>query len=75
MTPALPLFGFVRMRELVGDRKSGSIGILPVTRACIHKWIKQGRFPKPIKLCQGVAAWPVATIRDICERIERDGAL
>lgn len=73
--PALPQFGFVRMRDLVGDRKRGTLGIIPVTRACIHRWIYNGKFPKPLKISSKVSVWPVAVIRDICVRIEREGSL
>jgi hypothetical protein len=72
----LPAEGFVRMRDLVGSRKKdGQLGILPVTRSCIATWVAQGKVPPAIKLSPKVSGWPVRVIRELIERIERDGRL
>ena len=52
-------FGFVRAVELAG--------IVPVSRATIWRWIKQGKFPRPVKLTDHVTAWRLADVRAWCE--------
>ncbi len=35
---------------------------LGISRATIWAWVKQGKFPKPIKLGENVTAWPAADV-------------
>lgn len=56
-TPAtLPETGFIRARQLVP-------AIIPIARSTLHKWVAEGRFPKPVKLGPGVTAWRVEDVR------------
>ncbi|MYN47442.1 AlpA family phage regulatory protein [Pseudoduganella sp. FT93W] len=32
-------------------------GILPVSPATIWRWVRDGKFPQPLKLSAGVTAW------------------
>lgn len=45
----LPQHGLVRFNEL--------IRFIPLGRTTLYKWIKQGKFPAPVKLSPTVAAW------------------
>jgi predicted DNA-binding transcriptional regulator AlpA len=37
-------------------------GILPVSPATIWRWVRDGKFPKPIKLGASVTGWPIDEI-------------
>lgn len=76
-SPILPAFGFVRMRELIGPRKADGqrFGILPVSRSCIELWVRQGKMRPPFHLSPKVAVWSISYIRELCERLEREGTL
>jgi len=66
----LPASGFVRQRQLLGDRsaKPPVPGILPISPSTLHLWVQQGRFPRPVKLGPRVTAWRVEDIRSFIER-------
>lgn len=57
--PEVVNFGFVR--------SSGLGAIVPVSRATVWRWIKAGKFPKPVKLTDRVTAWRVEDLRAWCE--------
>jgi prophage regulatory protein len=61
----LPAVGYVRMSQLAGaKRKKGDvIGILPISAVTLWRWVKEGRFPKPVKLSAGTVAWRVEDVR------------
>lgn len=39
------------------NAKSASQGIIAVTEKTIWQWVRQGKFPKPIKLSENVTVW------------------
>lgn len=50
--------GYLRVTDLT--RRPGNAQptqILPISRATLWRWVKCGRFPKPIHLSPGVTAW------------------
>lgn len=57
---------YLRMRELASVApaagKEGRKGRLPVSQATIWRWTKNGQFPKPVKLSNGVTAWPTEVV-------------
>lgn len=56
-TPAtLPLDGYSRMAQI--------LPFLPIAKSTIESWVKQGKFPKPIKLSSTVTAWRNSDIHD-----------
>jgi prophage regulatory protein len=60
---------FYRLREIIGDRKQGIHGIVPVSRAAWYAGIKEGRYPKPVKLSERSAAWRASDIEVLVERL------
>jgi prophage regulatory protein len=52
----LPKTGYVRASGLVP-------GILPIGRSTLHLWVKQGRFPAPVKLGPATTAWKCEDVR------------
>jgi predicted DNA-binding transcriptional regulator AlpA len=47
--PNLPSTGFIRSKQLVP-------GIIPISRATLWNWVRDGKFPAPRKMV-GVTAW------------------
>jgi prophage regulatory protein len=50
----------IRIAELATTPKKS--GLLPVSPATIWRWVRDGRFPKPIKLGASVTGWTVDDI-------------
>lgn len=60
---------FYRLREIIGDRKQGIPGIVPVSKAAWYAGIKEGRYPKPVKLSEKTSAWRSEDIDSLVKRI------
>jgi predicted DNA-binding transcriptional regulator AlpA len=63
----LPSTGFVRLPQIIGDRKRGIPGVLPIGRTTFLNGVKTGKYPKPVKLGQRTTAWRVEDIRSLLE--------
>jgi prophage regulatory protein len=57
----LPEEGFLRLRQIIGDKTNPAI--IPISRSNFLAGVREGRFPKPIKLGKRTTAWKVADIR------------
>ena len=62
MDRSIPQTGFLRLRQIVGDKAQGIPPIIPVARSTWWAGVASGRFPKPIKLSAGVTVWRVDDI-------------
>ncbi len=51
----LPETGFLRLNEV--------LKLIPVSRSTWWAGVKDGRFPKPVKLSENITAWRVEDIR------------
>ena len=60
---------FYRIRDIIGDRKRGILGIIPMSKASWYAGISSGRFPKPVKLSEKSSAWRSADIDALVERL------
>jgi prophage regulatory protein len=60
----LPQSGLVRIWQIIGSKKRGLPPILPVSKSTLWNWIKQGKWPPPIKLSARVSCWDVETVRE-----------
>ena len=65
----LPDYGYVRLKQIIGDPKSvpPCSAILPVSKATWYQGIRDGRFPKPIKLSKRISVWRIEDIRALVE--------
>jgi len=61
----------LRARDIVGDRRAGVPGLLPIARSTWLAGVAAGRFPQPIRLGSRTTCWRA---RDIFELIERAAA-
>jgi prophage regulatory protein len=63
---SLPETGFVRLSAILAPR-----GPIPVGKSTWWQGVRDGRFPKPVKLGPKTTAWRVADIRELIERLGR----
>jgi predicted DNA-binding transcriptional regulator AlpA len=61
----LPADGFLRLNQIVGNKTTPAI--IPVSRSSWWAGVREGRFPKPVKLGKRTTAWKVADIRALIE--------
>jgi prophage regulatory protein len=59
----LPTAGFIRLKSILAPA-----GPIPVSKSTWWAGIKDGRFPKPVKLGPRTTAWRVEDIRALIER-------
>lgn len=62
---SLPEEGLVRLKQIIGDPKANPPipPVIPVSRSTWWQGVKDGRFPKPVKLSTRCTAWRVEDIR------------
>ncbi len=53
--------GFLRLPQV--------LEILPISKSTWWKGIKEGRFPKPVKLTERTSAWLRADIDALCDQV------
>jgi predicted DNA-binding transcriptional regulator AlpA len=58
----LPQTGFLRLRAILAPT-----GPIPVSKSTWWQGVKDGRFPRPIKLGKRVTVWRVEDIRRLIE--------
>jgi predicted DNA-binding transcriptional regulator AlpA len=65
----LPNGAYLRQLQLVrGTRNAASLAPLPFSSATLWRKVKDGSFPKPVKLSQRVTAWRVGDVRAWLEK-------
>ncbi len=62
-TPEFPKTGFVRLPSIIAP-----LGPIPVSKSTWWAGVKDGRFPKPVKLGLRITAWRVEDIRALIEK-------
>lgn len=72
----LPPTGFVRLKNIVGDRNAipPIPALVPVSRSEWWKGVKEGRYPAPVKLSPKCTCWRVEDILDLIKRFAKDEA-
>lgn len=65
----LPETGFLRIRDICGDRRANPPipPIIPVARSTWWAGVKSGRFPQPVKLGPRTTVWRASDIRQLIE--------
>jgi predicted DNA-binding transcriptional regulator AlpA len=61
--PTLPNTGFLRLSSILAPN-----GPIPVSRSTWWAGVKDGRYPKPVKLGPRITAWRVEDIRNLIEK-------
>jgi predicted DNA-binding transcriptional regulator AlpA len=70
--PPLPETGYLRIPQIIGDKKRGIPAIFPVSRSTFYAGIKAGKYPARVKLSERISAWRVEDIRALIERSSSD---
>ncbi len=69
----LPTTGYLRIWDILGDKRRGIPPLLPISRTVWYDGIKAGIYPAPVHPTAGlggrVAAWRVEDIRILLERL------
>ena len=60
MSDKLPQTGFLRLPAIIAPN-----GPIPVSKSTWWAGVKNGRYPKPVKLSTRVTAWRVEDIREL----------
>jgi len=63
----LPETGFVRLSQIIGDKKNGIPPIIPVSKSSWWDGVKSGRYPASVKLGERTTCWRVEDIRKLIE--------
>ena len=64
-----PKRGFLRLPQIIGnpEAKPPIPAIIPVSRSNWWAGVREGRFPKPVKLSMRTSAWLQSDIDDLCD--------
>ena len=68
-----PEDGFVRANQILGNSKKGIPPFLPVSRAHWFQGIKEGKYPRGVKLSERVTVWKAEDIRGLVEDLALSG--
>ena len=52
----------LRIKQICGDKKSSTIGYLPISKSAWWDGVAKGKFPKPLKLGPRTTCWREADI-------------
>lgn len=66
---AIPSTGYLRVRQIIGDRARGIPALIPVSRSSWWAGVKSGRYPAPVKLGPRTTAWRAEAIREFIESV------
>jgi len=62
--PDFPQTGFVRLSQILAP-----YGPIPVSKSTWWQGVKDGRFPKSVKISARTTAWKAEDIRELLERL------
>ncbi len=65
---------FYRLKQITGDKSKGIPPIVPVSPSTWWLGVKSGRFPKPIKLSEGVTVWKGSDLRTFIDKAGRNSS-
>lgn len=58
----LPDSAFLRERQLLQSK--GGYALLPFSSGSLWRFVREGKFPKPVKLSGNITAWRVGDVRE-----------
>jgi hypothetical protein len=65
----IPEAGFLRIWQIIGNKKTNTPAIIPVGRTTFLNGVKSGKYPKPVKLGERTTAWKVEDIRALIGKL------
>jgi prophage regulatory protein len=66
--------GFVRLKDIIGDRKKGIPALLPISRSTFWLRVRSGAYPKGVLLGSNIRAWRVREIRALMNEMSSSQA-
>lgn len=60
---------YSRVSEIANNRRTGALGIIPVSPATWWAWVKINKAPQPIRLSAGVTVWRTADVLAFAESL------
>lgn len=72
----LPDTGYLRLPQIIGNAKAEPPiqALIPVSKSTWWQGVKDGRFPKPVKLSARTTAWRVEDIHDLIQQLANERA-
>lgn len=64
----------VRLATILGDPKTGRLGLLPMSKSRFYAAIAEGKIPPPIHLGPRTSAWRLSDIEAFIERLAAGNA-
>ena len=65
---------YLRVDQIIGNRKAGTRGLLPISKSHFWRLVGQGVIPKPLKVGARVSLWKEADIRQALARMTGEAA-
>jgi len=62
---SLPETGYLRLCQIVGDKKHNIPPLIPIGKSSWWVGVKSGKYPRPIKLGLRTTVWRVEDIREL----------
>lgn len=56
---------FLRIYQIVGDKKKNIPPLIPISRTTFLNRVKEGKYPKPVKLGERTTAWRAKDIKNL----------
>jgi predicted DNA-binding transcriptional regulator AlpA len=69
-TYPIPSTGYLRLKDIIGDRKQQIPAIIPLGRTTWLEGVKSGIYPSPITLGERCIAWRVEDILDLISALD-----
>lgn len=66
---SIPAAGFLRLHQIIPDKRRGTPGLLPIGATTWWAGIRAGRYPAGVKLAPRVTAWRAEDIRKLVEEV------
>jgi prophage regulatory protein len=63
----IPETGYLRVWQIIGDRRRGLPAIYPVSRSTWYQGVRDGIYPQPIRLSERTSAWRVEDVRALID--------
>jgi prophage regulatory protein len=70
-----PAMGFVRLHEIIGDRKRGIPALIPVCASTWWAGVRTGQYPPALKISRNVTVWRRSEVLALLQRLSERGQL
>ncbi|WP_460028824.1 helix-turn-helix transcriptional regulator [Methyloparacoccus murrellii] len=65
---------YLRVEQIIGNRKAGTRGLLPISKSHFWRLIERGDIPRPLKIGSRVSLWRERDIRQALARMTGEAA-